>query len=95
MHVGIIHWFQSLLYTTLDFPIPLDEVNRTQLLHFAVLVFERMWMERNKIRLGNSHMELITFAWKINLDNMIYWKAAQKRNAGRKKLQITPDWIPP
>lgn len=72
VHLGITLWFQSLLDTEMEFPIPLDEVNPSHLIHFALLVFERMWMERNRIRMGKPSPDWHTFSQKINSNSIFY-----------------------
>lgn len=58
--------------------------NRSQILHFDVVVFERLWLERNRVRLGNPCPDWTEFAQRINTTYIPDWFAAQKRIKGRE-----------
>lgn len=56
--------------------LPADEVNRTKMLHFAVVVFEQMWLEHNKIILGGTKPDWNLFGQRMNHRFLQYWSAA-------------------
>lgn len=45
-------WFDSLITRTSSVQLNLGEEDETKFLHFSILLFEFVWLTRNKRRLG-------------------------------------------
>lgn len=77
--MGCAKWFQLLLDNNNYFPIATDE--KDKMLHFAILLFEQLWMWRNKIRLGAPPPKWDNIAKLVVNQIPQYWRAGQSRKS--------------
>lgn len=89
---GYIKWFQLLLDD--GDQLPMADSERNKLLHYAVLVFEQMWMTRNRIRLGGNLPDWHSFGASILKLSQSYWEAGLSRTVGRRRV-VRVRWTPP
>lgn len=72
MHIHLFHnlspveWFLAILNKSSGIQLNLDEDGKTRVLHFVVLIFEHLWLARNKIRLGQEVPNWTTLSQQLN-----------------------------
>lgn len=91
----IADWFDKLLCHTSNIQQHLDEADKGQLPHFAIIVFEQLWMIRNRVRLGGLLPNWSDVSQLVNKTLTRYWQAVEGRRAHRKHLPVTHHWRPP
>lgn len=69
--------------------------DKEKILHFGVVLFEQMWLMRNKIRIGGEIPNWDAFSNSVNRIRKQYWAAVVKRKAHRWKIDKPLAWNPP
>lgn len=71
--VGWIHsivstfedWFVDILLSS-SIQLNLDEDGKVKVFHFATIIFDHIWLVRNKIRLGLDMLDWMVFSHQLN-----------------------------
>lgn len=89
---GCVRWFQILLDAGNLFPM--DVADKNKMLHYAVIVFEQMWLVRNQIRFGKCIPDWQKFSDSILKLSHAYWDARVSRALGLHGV-VCEKWISP
>lgn len=87
-------WFTKALDRTTCFQLHLSEESHLQFIQFAVLVFERIWLIRNKVRLGGTIPDWQEVSRSLNSGMLTYWQAAKNRDLSRHQNPPPSSWSP-
>lgn len=92
-HLTFQEWFKLLLDPRNCFPMPEDD--KKEMLQFAVITLEHIWMHRNKVLHGHSPPNIIELGQTISRCTQIYHKAAGQWRTVRRTRHDPPIWTPP
>lgn len=90
-----INWFTEVLRRKTVFQSLLDEEGQQQFIIFAILVFEQVWLIRNKVRMGSQVPDWTTVSNTLNQLLHQYWLAAKTTNLTRPGQLTPPCWNSP
>lgn len=78
--------------------LPLDDSELHKMTHFAVVLMERTWLERNRILKGHPPLDWMDIARSLNCQFLKYWAGSERRRAASQaRAQNLPllAWKPP
>lgn len=93
--ISPIDWISILLNIITTPHLPVELLEEEQLLHFTVVTFERMWMERNLLRLGNAKPNWQIWSSCIKFQFQSYWKLAVQKKQKNNGRVFQTEWQPP
>lgn len=64
------------------------------MIHFAIILFEQLWMVQNKCMLESPILDWIEFTHQLLKLTVKYWKAARTRYNQRRKKTTLAEWTP-
>lgn len=88
-------WFGNLLGLSTNLSIPEQLITEDRMMHYTVVVLERIWMERNQICLGGEKLDWNVWAWSVCHTFTTYWNAATKKKESKNNQCIDNSWKPP